>query len=138
MELEERVYDAVDVTQGVSERSYVNATSENRPPQPSGYKSLQKQNEYSVYTGISQSEMAVDVIATNGAKDKGKIVKMVLLFLCVLFLFLLSLGALSTAVASIVKLTNDLAEYRDELDRLTNSFNEHVRNDNLTNIIIIH
>lgn len=122
MELEDRVYDVVDVTQGVSEWNYDSTTNGNRSSEQSGYKSLQKQNVSSVYAGISQSDTAVDVIATNGAKDKGKrqIVKVVLLFLCMLFLFLLSLVALSIAVASIVKLTNDLSDYRGELDRLTN------------------
>ena len=132
MELEERVYDDVDVTQGVSEWSYGSATSDNRPPQPSGYKSLQKQNVSSVYAGISQNDTAADVIATNGGKDKSKLVKMVLFFSC-LFLFLLSLTALCIAVASIVKMANDIAEYRGELDSLTKSVNNHVHN-NYTNI----
>ena len=130
MELEERVYDAVDVTHGVYERSKESTSTGNTPPQPSAYKSLLKQNVTNMYANIGQSDTAIDMIARNGAKHKGQVAIMILLSLGVFFSILLSLTALGIAIASIVT----VAEYKGQLDSLTKLFNEHMLTNNHTSM----
>lgn len=130
-ELEERVYDDVDAMQGVYERSK-DTSSENRPPQPSVYKTLLKQNVTNEYANIGQCDTAANMIVRNRAKDKYKTAKTVLLILCMFLLILLLLTALCTAIASIV----NVEQYKGQLDSLTKDFNGYVLTNNHTNIIL--
>lgn len=139
----EAIYDDVEVTVGV--------TLDARAPSPkvpatglSGYKTLLKQNSKTEYANLPMDSNALstdesqftninprdnvsnDTSFKNGKGKKMRRNRTGLLVCFVLFTALLSLAALAVAIVTTVTLKQEVAEYKGQLDRLTEEVSDFV------------